>query len=144
MGRLVEPRPANATVRADAGGARDVKDYLERVAKYVPAEILAGYLTLLPIIVSTTDGQPNMRLALQALVLVAFLILTPFYFVFMAEPGKPKRLHIAVATAAFVIWAYYQGAFFATIGAYHAGLAAVVLVIFTLASGLLAPTEGSD
>lgn len=140
MGRLVDPKPRVAVARAT--GDNGAKDYLERLAKYIPAEMLAAYLTLLPIVASTTDGQPTMRLALQLVVFIAFVALTPLYLRFMATKGQPKRLHMIVGTGAFVVWAYYQGALFATLGWYHAGLAAVVLVIYTLVSAVLVPNEG--
>jgi hypothetical protein len=43
MSRLVQAQPRGA--KAFSGnGAKDIKDYLDRVARYVPAEILAAYL----------------------------------------------------------------------------------------------------
>lgn len=130
-------------MRAGRDPNQGAKDYLERIAKYVPAEILAAYLTLLPVISATTEGQAGVRIALQLITFLACLGLTPLYFRFMAQPGEPKRLHMAVSTLAFLVWAYYQGGIFETWGLYHAGAAAVLLVMYSLVSGLVAPSQGS-
>lgn len=93
MSRLVEARPRGA--RAFSGnGAQDVKDYLERVAGYVPAEILAAYLTLLPIVIGTTTTQTSLRLFLLAVILFGLGAINVPYLRRAAQAGKPKRKHI--------------------------------------------------
>jgi hypothetical protein len=58
MSRLVQAQPRGAKA---FGGDKDhdVKDYLDRVAKYVPSEILTAYLTLLPVVIGTTRRYDN-------------------------------------------------------------------------------------
>ena len=143
MSRLVRPRPASGRFFSEGSQSDAVKEYLERVAKYVPAEIIAAYLTALPIIKGTTDDGENLRTVLYGVIFAVCLILTPFYFRFMAQPGEPKRLHMAISCVAFVVWAYSLGGLFDDIGVYHEGVSALALIIFSLFSGLIAPTEGS-
>jgi hypothetical protein len=51
--------PRSKTIQLFSGGAaQTAKDYLDRVARYVPAEILAAYLTLLPLVIGTTKDNP--------------------------------------------------------------------------------------
>jgi hypothetical protein len=140
--RLVKPRSSSSQVAASRTEVADrdpVKEYLERVAKYVPAEIIAAYLTLLPIVAGTTDEDTTMRTRLYFIILVGSVVLTPLYFRFMANATQPKRLQMLVSTIAFVIWAYSLGGWFADQDIYHEGVAAILLVFFTLISGLVAP-----
>ncbi len=141
MGRLVEPRPDPALVQADPN--QGVKDYLERVAKYVPGEILAAYLTITPVLIGTTEAGSGTRFFLQLVAFLALLFLTPLYFRFMARPGQPKRLQMGISTLGFAVWAYSQGGIFTTIGLYHPGAAALFLILFSLSSGLVAPKPGT-
>ena len=66
MARLVTPRPAAGGLFASGAPSDAVKEYFERVAKYVPAEIIAAYLTALPVITGTTDEDSGLRTGLYA------------------------------------------------------------------------------
>jgi hypothetical protein len=144
MPRLVDAKPAGANAfSGGADGQNPAQDYLERVAKYVPAEVIAAYLAVVPIITATTDGG-TLRTTLHAIIFAACLILTPLYLSFMAQAGQPKRIHMLIGATAFLVWGYsITGGFFADVHWYQAGIAVVVLIIFSLASGLIAPTQGT-
>jgi hypothetical protein len=144
MGRLVEAAPGtrSKTRAATGGSAHELRSnedqYLERVAKYIPAEILAGYLTINGIIQSVNPDDPVLPYAAWTSFILC-LVLTPIYFNALARAGQPKWLHITVSTLAFVVWAYALGGVFTLTGTYKPWLASLVLVIFTLVSGLLEP-----
>lgn len=143
MGRLVDPKPASGRLFASDAPQDAVKEYLERVARYVPAEIIAAYLTGLPVISGSTDPDTTLRTTLYAVLFVGCLLLTPFYFRFMARPGQPKRLQMLVSAIAFCVWAYSLQGLFEDIGIYQEAVAALALIFFSLISGLVAPTEES-
>jgi len=141
MSRLVPPSQRGA--KAFSGNrAKDVKDYLDRVARYVPAEILAAYLTLLPIVVGTTGDRPNVRIGLLAVILFGLGLINVPYLLRAAPPGEPKRKHIIVSTVAYLAWTYSIGGFWTSLGLYHEAVAAILIVFVSLGSGLVIPYEG--
>jgi hypothetical protein len=143
MSRLVDAAPPGVT--AFSGQSRDkaTKDYAERVAKYVPAEVIAAYLALVPLVIGTTEADTDLRDGLLLLVLVGCTIFTPLYLNRLAESGRPKRLHLIVATIAFVIWSYSIGGFFTEVDLYHEAIAGITVAFYTLGAGLLVPTQGT-
>jgi hypothetical protein len=141
MDRLVQAIPRGA--KAFSGnGTQDVKDYLNRVARYVPAEILAAYLTLLPIVIGTTRTQAALRIGLLAVILFGLGLINIPYLLRMAPADKPKRKHIIVSTLAYLAWTYSIGGFWTTLGLYHEAVAAILIVFVSLGSGLVIPYEG--
>src|SRR6202035_52066 len=103
MSRLYYPKPATAADLAAGTPQNTTKEYLEKVAKLVPSEVLALYLALV-------GWVPAVKLAISKWWLYAgcfaiCLILTPLYLSKMADKGKPKRMHLILSTAAFVVWA---------------------------------------
>lgn len=144
MARLVRAKRVGERAFAADAGKKAIQDYLERVAKYVPAEILAAYLTALPIISGTTDSGSKTRKTYFAILLIGCAILTPFYLNFMAESDQPKRTHLIVGSFAYLIWVYSIGGFFTEIGWYQEPAAALLLIFFSLVSGLIVPTEGTQ
>lgn len=143
MSRLVTP---NSPTRNDATmtAANDGDGYLDRVAKYVPTEIVAGYIALN----GAATGLPGTWQfpGLGGIFLIC-LILTPVYLYYAAKPGQPKRLQITISVIAFVIWAYAVGGASGFFGAnalnwHNAALASILLVLFSLISGAFAPKPG--
>jgi hypothetical protein len=142
MGRLVDPIPRGA--RAFSKGSKDnLKQYIERVIKYIPAEIVAGYLFLTQLVEARFDAGTSGREGWLWAALVVGVLFTPLYLSRADDPNKPKRLHMVIGTIAFVVWTY------ATKGAWIEGdiydplVAAFALVIFTWGVGFVAPTEGT-
>ncbi len=83
MGRLVEAQPrkvaiAGATLVNAADPHAAIKEYGERVAKYVPGEVLAVYASAVQLI-STKDAGTPVRLWLFAAVAALCAIITPMY-----------------------------------------------------------------
>lgn len=141
MSRLVEARPRGA--RAFTGNeAQNAKDYLDRVARYVPAEILAAYLTLLPIVVATTKTEASLRNGLLAVVLFGLLLINIPYLLRATPVGAPRLKHIVVSTLAYLVWTYSIGGFWTALGFYREAVAAILIVFVSLGSGLVIPYEG--
>ena len=141
MSRLVEPRPKGSKPRLTASAGRD--SYLERVAKYVPAEIVAAYVVIIGFAASVPTST---QLAAMVVAFAVCLIATPLYLWRMGKGAKVKSVHLIVSTIAFVIWAYAvggSGGLFGVTGLnlHEPNWASIILVIFTLASGLVEPRE---
>src|SRR5690349_11462403 len=105
MSRLVIARPRALS----ATGTQDTaKDKLERVAKYIPGEIIASYLFLNGISASAVSSSE--RMLWYGIAFIVCLGFTPFYFHLMAQPGDALRTQQYISSAAFVVWAYSLGA----------------------------------
>jgi hypothetical protein len=159
MGRLVRiPRErtldaARAGPRAAAAPAGDAApatwieqdDYLLRLAKYVPAEILAFSILINAILeqalrnggtAAAMAGIPVMTIAIAALVLGT--IMSPFFVWYVHEKGDAWVTNACVSFVAFPFWSYALGAVAFT-DIRDGNLAAILLASFTVISGLIKP-----
>lgn len=91
---VVHARPG-----VDAPGGGD--DYLAKLAKYVPAEVVSLFVTL----VALTGDDKTLLLVWTGVGLVA----TPLWFLFLARRQatnqQPRAYFYALATLAFAVWA---------------------------------------
>jgi hypothetical protein len=154
MGRLVRlPRPAMGDL--SIGGlegaqphqqaVRSPDNYLERVAKYVPAEVIAFFIFINAILdqVVRTGGKSAMMagfpvMSIAVIALIAGIILTPIFIWYVREEGDAWITNSFVSTLAFPVWAYALGAVAFT-DFRDGNLAAIVLASFTVVSGLASP-----
>ena len=58
MGRLVDLRPAKGTPKGAGGGKADISEIMERVAKYVPAEVIAFYSGVILLVQAAAQDHP--------------------------------------------------------------------------------------
>jgi hypothetical protein len=138
MGRLV--RPVSRVQMT--GGQPEGDNYLARVAKYIPGEIVATYLSLIGFM-ENVDHTDEAKLPTLWVMFIVCLILTPVYFWKMTEKGQPKLRHIVVSSLAFLVWAYALGGVFESLGWHKPWLGSVILALYTLIAGLVPPpTEG--
>jgi hypothetical protein len=136
MPRLVEPVVSESRfVKAQPSAI----DYAERITKYIPGEILAGYLAINGILASVTGAQEDLRRWVYILMFALCLVLTPIYFSLVARSKQPKKLQMILSTIAFVVWAYNLGGVFEVLKIYIPWLGAIFLIVFSLVSGALAP-----
>ncbi len=129
--------PAIAAVAGD--------DYLTRMAKYVPAEVLGFSMIVNGILAqamvaggdtATMAGFPVMGIAIGAL--IVGIILTPLFCWYVREDGDAWLVNAIVSTVAFPFWSYLMGA--VAFSKFHDGNLAVILILtFTAVSGLVAP-----
>ena len=158
MGRLVRvPREVsadtlhggqNTVLQGGSGYGRFVEadSYLERVAKYVPAEVLA-FSVFINIMLdqSLKSGGRSALMAgmpvstIATAVLIAGTILTPFYMWYVRKPGDAWALNAFVSTLVYPFWAYALGSV-AFAGYWDGNLAAILLASVTIVSGLFAPS----
>jgi hypothetical protein len=119
--------------------------YLERIAKYVPGEVLAFFIVINAILNQVVQasgkgalmaGIPVMMVAQVAL--VACAILVPLFVWYVREKGDAWVTNAVVSTLAFPFWAYALGAT-AFVEHWDGNLAAIMLATFTVVSGLISP-----
>jgi len=135
MSRIVEAKVI--TKGAGKLTAGEPKEYLERIAKYIPAEIVAAYLAANGFAESAPDSR---KLALFALIFLVCLACTPWYITRFGETRKAKIVNALVASAAFVVWSYALGGVFKQLGWHEPTTASVILILFSLISGRIQPT----
>ncbi len=142
MGRLVTPQAvpdathAAGLTPAKAAAAETPDSFLDRVAKYIPAEIIGAYLAAEKIL----GTGPNDR-ALAIGTLIVFTFFTPLYFRMLPGPEHCKRLHMIVSTLAFLVWSYaLPGSAWVLLGLENARIAGILLIVGSLAFGLIKPS----
>jgi hypothetical protein len=120
-------------------------NYLERMVKYVPAEVIAFSMVINAILdqamkaggqSATMAGFPVASIAIGALGLG--VVLTPLFCCYVREDGDAWIVNSVMSTIAFPLWAYLMGA--VAFDKYHDGnLAAILVLTFTAVSGLVTP-----
>jgi hypothetical protein len=114
-------------------------DYLARLAKYIPAEVVALYVAM---VAAVPDGHNS---ALWA-IFVANAVLVPIYMwiVTSRDVGKGALwVQVVLATIAFPVWAFAMGGPFKTLGWYEGWMATLLLMFITVVFGLAKPKPGS-
>ena len=159
MGRLVrKPKlpDSRAGASSDFGGmfqsrarpaatAEPGDDYLTRMVKYIPAEIIGCSMLVNAILaqaVAAGNGTATMAgLSVTTIAVGALLvglIMTPLFCWYVREDGDAWIVNAVVSTIAFPFWAYLMGA--VAFAKFHDGnLAAILILTFTAVSGLVAP-----
>lgn len=159
MGRLVRI-PRERTLDATRAGPRDAAapagdaapanwieqdDYLLRLAKYVPTEVLAFSVLINAILdqalrnggtAAAMAGIPVMTIAFAALGLGT--VMAPFFVWYVHEKGDAWVTNACVAFVAFPFWSYALGAVAFT-DIRDGNLAAILLASFSVISGLIKP-----
>lgn len=139
---------------------KDDDGYIQKIIKYIPAEIITGYTALVGYLSvgTNTEIPPNYKTYYIILFCILTLI-TPVWTFFAVldkettEPAKQKKrayFHAFIATVAFVIWVYAVGNFLlkavlcnctntgcADCGYYSPVLGSIILVLFTIMTPLI-------
>lgn len=119
-------------------------NYLERIAKYVPGEVLAFFIFINAILdqasktggkAATMAGIPVSSVAQGALIVC--MVLVPLFVWYVREKGDAWLTNAFVSTLAFPFWAYALGA--TAFDHWDGNLAAILLATFTVVSGLISP-----
>jgi hypothetical protein len=140
FGGMMRARPAAAISTAIPGD-----DYLTRMVKYIPAEIIGCSMLVNAILQqamlaggdkAAMAGFSVNTIAIGAL--IVGIILTPLFCWYVREDGDAWSINAIVSTIAFPFWAYLMGA--VAFDKVHDGnLAAILILTFTGVSGLVAP-----
>ena len=135
--------------------------YMDRIAKYIPSEVVAGYMSLDRLLIPSPEvarapgALASVDPALAKLmpylpmgVFVLALIFTPLYIMQVARrsgPGTPWITQAVLSTLAFIVWAYAtQGSVFSHNELYSNTIAGALVIVFSLASGLFTPSAVDD
>jgi hypothetical protein len=132
-------RVATASVIAPPDDDRTLKSALEQVARFIPTEILAAYVTLFTATNALdVDQHATERLVFFGLAFGLGLVGTWFYVAKMVANPQYRLPNQIMATIAFVVWAYsYPVGIFNDLKWYYSLAALFALITFTLVSGLI-------
>jgi hypothetical protein len=114
--------PADATYPATRDG------YFDRLFKYIPAELVAGYIFVMGVIKQVTDAG-EVRV-LNWILFTAFCILTPLYL-WRIQKVKKIQQHI-ISLLSFIVWILALGGPFALYDWYNPVYGQILLPVFTL------------
>jgi hypothetical protein len=126
------------------------QNYVERVAKYVPVEIIVAFTALRAVV--PAHGSPDAIPATAELAIYfALVALTPAYLIKLGGNVPAKRLQVAVSTVSFVVWSYALGGSFFWPAleslldgrVVYSGLSAALLVVWSLFAGLIDPAASA-
>ncbi len=122
---------------AASRGAVEADDYKARLFKYIPAEVVAAYVSATGIVPETSPNRVRLLWIIFALCAVA----APLYLArATAEPvGTPLWLQVMLASFAFPVWAYALGGPFEFTPGYEPFIGSLLLIFTTLLFGLLKP-----
>jgi hypothetical protein len=118
---MVGSRPRKASARLEAD------DYKSRLLKYIPAEVVAVYLTLDSIVRSAVN-----RASLQGWLWLIFafgLMVTPLFLWRIAKVRRANQL--IISTISFAVWVFALGGAFAAYSWYQSFEGAIALVMCT-------------
>jgi len=111
-------------------------DYMAKLLKYVPPQIVGAYLVVQGALISvTTDGSDGRWRALGILLIVGALFTYAFTGQVLHVVRQRQRV---VTTVAYVVWAFALGGVFATYSWWSPGWGTVALVAFGLLVQLVA------
>lgn len=125
-----------------AGVTPSIDSYVDRIVKYIPVEIVSAWVAAKGIVAASALSTK------QTVLWVCFaisILLTILYMLKQTEvPGRsPAITQTAVATGAFVVWAFALGEPFATLlgTAQQSLYGSLLLIFYTLGVGLIVPPE---
>jgi hypothetical protein len=107
--------------------------YFDRLFKYIPAELVTGYIFVLGVVQQLTDAG-EIRI-FQWLLFIIFCILTPLYLWRVQKVMKVQQ-HI-ISLLSFIVWVFALGGPFALSGWYNPVYGAILLPVFTLIMAII-------
>jgi hypothetical protein len=113
--------------------ARSADDYRTRLLTYIPADVVAAWVFLDRILHVDPIGSPT----LHWIVFGVVLVLTPLWTWYATEAPALPAARVLTSTVAFAVWVFALGGPFVRLGWYTPTLAAVLLVLYTLAAPLI-------
>ena len=109
-------------------------DYLSRVLKHIPSEIVMAYIAIEGVLRTSYDpnvwAERKTLLTLLWIVTAALTVLTPFYLWRVMRVRRGTQLFIS--TLSVPVWLFALGGPFALLDWYEPAFGAIVLPLYTL------------
>lgn len=119
-------------------GEINVDDYTGRLLKYIPADVVAAWITVVGLI-SGADNIPRQTVLWIAFV-VGLILAAAWTYRLTSKPDAPPAItQTGIATIAFGVWVFALGGPFAGLSWYDPVYGSLVLILFTLGVPLIVP-----
>ena len=110
-------------------GPNKPDDYLDRLLKYIPAEMVALWITAYGIASAASVDIPFE--IITWLIFIAILVMTPLYLWRLQNVNS--KLQLGLSTVSFAVWVFALGGPFALYGWYNIVYGALLLPFVTVA-----------
>ncbi len=145
---MVEPLPTTTGAEAEKrplflgrGQRKGGDDYLGRLAKYIPAEIVGLYLATAGVVPAGNNDRE--RCVVLWVIFALSFALVPVYFYFATRDRRRNKKalwpQVILATIAYPVWVFAIGGPFACYGWYKGYLASITLIFVTVVIGFYQP-----
>ena len=112
-------------------------EFADRLLKYIPAEVVAVYITLDALFRTAPPHVPK-----QGMLWLVFIVLTLGTWFYMARVQAVKKVEqLVISTGAFVVWVFSLGGPFAAYDWYSPFYGGVVLPLYTFVTAIIAPKK---
>lgn len=117
-----------------------IDGYFDKLIKYIPTEIVGGWIAIIGVIKSASNIPTN---TILWILLVIFTVLTAVYILKQTfEPKKPLAIkQTSISTIAFMVWVFALGEPFESLSFYNPVYGSVLLILFNLTIPLVNPVE---
>ena len=134
MARLYyEKEPSSRLQSGSDSSINNTKDYLEKVSKIIPSEVIAGYLALIGFV--PLIKNQNLHEGFYYGIFFLGILLSPIYLNSQADKGKPKIIHLFLSSLSFIFWAYSTTGDKIFPNFFDSAIASILLISFSLISG---------
>ena len=119
---------------AAPGAVPSADDYVAKLVKLIPSDVVAVYLVLDGIVRSIPNASSKLYVGIG--IPLFLLVATPFWLNRVAKITDPK--HIAISTLSFAVWAVASGGSLqSAIPWYSPYMGTILMVLFTFAVPIL-------
>lgn len=139
MARLFYDRPPGTG--SFASDENQQKKRIEKIAKLIPTEIIAGYMPLIGLV--SLVKFDILKPWLYIIIFISCWIVIPFYIRWQGKDNldkntqepRPWKTHATISTIAFLFWAYSISGSILVPDFYDIALANIFLGLFTIITG---------
>jgi len=110
-------------------------DYITRLLKYVPSEVIVLYLTLDPLVRPANSTSQLDHVVLHWAIFICGILLTPIYLIRIQK--VKKRSQLMISSLAFVVWVFAIGGPFVYLSWYKPFYGGILLPFYTTIIPLL-------
>lgn len=125
------------------GEGTKLDGYFDKLLKYIPTEIVGGWIAITGVIKSASNIPAN---TILWILFIIFTVLTAVYILKQtSEPKKPLAIkQTSISTVAFIVWVFALGQPFDSLSFYNPVYGSVLLILFNLTIPLINPVEDNQ
>lgn len=122
------------------GGEAKLDGYFDKLIKYIPTEIVGGWVAITGLIKGASNIPTNTILWILFIIFTALTSVCILKQTF--EPKKPLAIkQTSISTVAFIIWVFALGEPFNTLSFYNPVYGSISLILYNLVIPLINPAQ---